>query len=179
MKMAKNIFVFPISIAVTLTMILRSSVTDGFLIGVQSGTRTITQSLSALNVVPDDSKCDEIGVSGERRSLLRKAMTAPLLIGGLRIQSQPANAAVGTLPEFADTNAILQGLTITVADQSQQDAMIKFLENGFEFTVTRKRIQQVQGGQIEDTVRANDSGSQASHLTTAGDNYITTHSCCI
>ena len=58
-----------------------------------------------------------------------------------------ATAAVGTLPEFTDTNAILQGLTIKVADQSQQNAMIQFLENGFEFQVLRKRIR----GSIEET----------------------------
>ena len=62
---------------------------------------------------------------------------------------QSANAAVGTLPEFESTNAILQGITVNVADKSQQDAMITFLTNGFDFKVLRKRIQ----GSIEDTVR--------------------------
>mmetsp|Transcript_49980 Transcript_49980/g.150339 ORF Transcript_49980/g.150339 Transcript_49980/m.150339 type:complete len:387 (-) Transcript_49980:393-1553(-) len=51
----------------------------------------------------------------------------------------PANAAVGGLAEFADANAILQGVTVDVADQSQQDAMIEFLVTGFDFKVLRRR----------------------------------------
>jgi hypothetical protein len=56
-------------------------------------------------------------------------------------------AAVGTLPEFADTNAIVNGLTINVADASQQQAMIEFLIGAFSFNVLRQRIQ----GSVEET----------------------------
>ncbi len=59
----------------------------------------------------------------------------------------PSIAAVGTLPEFANDNAILQGITIKVADQSQLNSMIQFLENGFECQVLRRRIR----GPIEET----------------------------
>jgi hypothetical protein len=52
------------------------------------------------------------------------------------------------LPEYAETNAIIQGITINVADKSQQDAMIDFLTKSFDFEVLRKRI--VDG--VEDTV---------------------------
>ena len=58
-----------------------------------------------------------------------------------------ANAAVGTLPEFSDANAILQGITITVSDSQQQQDMIAFLQDGFKMTLTRQR----QLGSITDT----------------------------
>lgn len=72
-----------------------------------------------------------------------------VLFGSLLPMAEPANAAVGTLPEFEDTNAIIQGITVNVADKSQQDAMIDFLVRGFDFEVSRKRIKD----SIEDTVR--------------------------
>lgn len=59
----------------------------------------------------------------------------------------PSQAAVGTLPEYQDTNVILQGITVRVADKSQQDAMIKFLTDAFECQVLRKRIR----GTVEET----------------------------
>jgi hypothetical protein len=58
-----------------------------------------------------------------------------------------AQANVGKLPEFLDTNIVLQGITIRVADQSQQKTMIQFLEDGFDFQVLRKRI----AGPLEET----------------------------
>lgn len=61
---------------------------------------------------------------------------------------ETSSAAVGTLPEFADTNAIVNGLTINVADASQQKAMIDFLIGAFSFDVQRQRIQ----GSVEETV---------------------------
>jgi hypothetical protein len=67
---------------------------------------------------------------------------------GLIISPQEAPATVGTLPEFGNTNAIIQGITVNVADKSQQDAMIDFLVNGFNFKVLRKRI----ADPVEDTV---------------------------
>jgi hypothetical protein len=69
-----------------------------------------------------------------------------LLLGG--VNPEAANAAVGTLPESANTNAIIQGITVNVADKSQQDSMISFLTDGFDFKVLRKRIK----GSVEDTV---------------------------
>lgn len=84
----------------------------------------------------------------ERRKFLT-AITSTCAIGtGLGLHPQLTNAAVGTLPEFSDTNAIIQGITVNVADKSQQDAMINFLVNGFDFKVLRKRILD----SVEDTV---------------------------
>ena len=70
----------------------------------------------------------------------------------LMIVPNMASAEVGTLPEFADTNAIIQGITISVADASQQDAMVNFLINGFDMKVLRKRIR----NSVEETVGADD-----------------------
>lgn len=83
-----------------------------------------------------------------RRSVLSKTAAAMLVgsSGGLSFPG-PGLAAVGTLPEFADTNAVLQGITVNVADKGQQDLMIKFLENGFLFKVLRSKV----SGSVTDT----------------------------
>jgi len=80
------------------------------------------------------------GSDFDRRDFIGSVASYCALATGLNWLQLPANAAVGTLPEFSDTNAIVQGVTINVADRSQQDDMIKFLENGFDFKVLRKRI---------------------------------------
>jgi hypothetical protein len=87
-----------------------------------------------------------------RRSSWKKSATiltgGALGVAGIVASPFPGHAAVGTLPEYADTNAIIQGITVNVADKSQQDAMIDFLTKSFDFEVLRKRI--VDG--VEDTV---------------------------
>lgn len=84
----------------------------------------------------------DIGASSldSRRQVLAKAAGAVLTAtaAGAATTASTANAAVGSLYEFADTNAILQGITVNVADMSQEDAMIAFLENSFDFKVLRK-----------------------------------------
>ena len=82
-----------------------------------------------------------------RRSVLKNAL-ATMLVGGIVGSSDVSNAAVGSLPEFSDTNAVLQGITINVADPSQQKSMIDFLKDGFQFKILRRR----QIGSITDTV---------------------------
>jgi hypothetical protein len=86
-----------------------------------------------------------------RRNVLQTAVFSLSASTGIVISSSPrmALAEVGTLPEFSDTNAVLQGLTVNVADESQQEAMINFLINGFDFKVLRKRIRNT----VEETVR--------------------------
>ena len=80
-----------------------------------------------------------------RRSFLTQAslLSTSLLVAS----SSPANAAVGSLPELADANAILQGVTIRVADQSQQRSTISFFTDAFDFQVLRKRVK----GTVEET----------------------------
>lgn len=51
---------------------------------------------------------------------------------------EDAQAAVGTLPEYADTNAVVQGITVTVAETRQFSDMVDFLREGFGFDVLRQ-----------------------------------------
>ena len=96
---------------------------------------------------------DEVSPELSRRKMMTKTAALasfsflPTAIGS----PKKSSAAVGTLPEFADTNAIVNGLTINVADASQQEAMIDFLIGAFDFEVQRQRIQ----GTIEETVSEN------------------------
>lgn len=83
-----------------------------------------------------------------RRFLASSAATAAavssaaLLPSLLFRQAQPgaAHAAVGSLYEYSQTNAILQGVTVNVADPAQEKAMITFLEDAFDCQILRKRI---------------------------------------
>lgn len=88
------------------------------------------------------------GLETGRRRFLNAVSGAFTAISGFQVATESARAAVGSLPEFRDTNAIVQGVTVNVADKSQQDAMIDFLVNGFDFKVLRKRI----SDSVEDTV---------------------------
>ena len=72
-----------------------------------------------------------------RRSLLVSASVASLAAFGALSRPDDALAAVGTLPELQDANAVLQGLTIKVTDPSQQKQMISFLQDAFEMEVLR------------------------------------------
>ena len=105
----------------------------------------------------EDEEDDDVGhidpASKTRRNAIKSctviAASSMLVDGSLNVV--PSVAAVGTLPDYADTNAVLQGLTVNVADLSQQESMIKFLTNGFDFQVLRKRIR----GTVEETVSIN------------------------
>ncbi|MGK3759013.1 MAG: hypothetical protein ACI8RD_011330 [Bacillariaceae sp.] len=91
-----------------------------------------------------------IAAATSRREMITKATALasvsflPALCGSPRISS----AAVGSLPELANSNAYVQGLTINVADSVQQKQMIDFLVNGFSCEVLRQRNQDT----IEETV---------------------------
>lgn len=101
----------------------------------------------------DDREVDEIPIDNDsmslksRRSFVSDSLMVSSLLAATTVLPQSTMASVGTLPEYADTNNILQGITIRVADQSQQKAMISFLEDGFDCEVVRKRIV----GSIEET----------------------------
>ena len=71
---------------------------------------------------------------------------------------QSSSAAVGTLPELADTNAFLQGITINVADGDQQKMMINFLVKSFDMEILRQTVQD----SVEETVRAKMQRSRSS-----------------
>lgn len=110
--------------------------------GIGSMARKVRQSAHSRISSSDDKS---IALDDTRRAFI--ATTSSVVTGSLLIgTSTPANAAVGTLPEFSETNAILQGLTVNVADKSQLDAMVGFLSDGFGFQILRQRIR----GNIED-----------------------------
>ncbi|GKY97093.1 hypothetical protein MPSEU_000667800 [Mayamaea pseudoterrestris] len=104
--------------------------------------RTSSTSISAIHHHGDDS----VESTARRSSLaLFPMLAAAASIGMTSLES--ATAAVGSLPELAETNAHLQGIQIRVADRSQLDAMIAFLVEGFDCKILRKRIV----GTVEET----------------------------
>jgi hypothetical protein len=110
---------------------------------------TSRQVLSACSHDNENGRKIDGSMMSDRRSMLSsstKAIFATALIASS--SSSCANAAVGSLSEFSDTNAILQGVTVDVADLSQQDSMIAFLQGGLNFKVLRQR----RVGSVTDTV---------------------------
>jgi len=90
-----------------------------------------------------------------RRSLLQQSLLATSILTSTTAQltSSPsvANAAIGTLPEFSNTNAILQSITIDVTDKTQYDDTIDFFSKSFDgCKVVRQRNN--SGGGVKDTV---------------------------
>jgi len=71
----------------------------------------------------------------DRRSLLLCGLTAAALPFASPVS--PAQAFVGNLPEFQDTNAVLKGITVKVTDPTQLKQMISFLQICFDFKVLR------------------------------------------
>ena len=122
-------------LSLLLCICLRAShIAQGFVLPQGKGFRVST---SINNSLDDDNDANS-ETSTARRSLIHSAAAASLslALGGLPV----ANAAVGTLPEFSDSEAIIQGLTVTVADKPQLDAMVDFCVKGFDFKVLRQRI---------------------------------------
>ena len=93
--------------------------------------------------------CDRRGAHQTRRSVLQQVgIIASTTIAATTANiNAVANAALGTLPEFSDANAILQSLTIDVTDKSQYDETISFFTNAFEgMKVLRQRGSKAAGG---------------------------------
>lgn len=85
-----------------------------------------------------------------RKTLTHVAKAAAMLVSyPFASKDNLAMADVGTLPELKGAPAILQGITVSVADESQQNSMIRFLVEGFLFKVLRQRTV----GTVTDTVR--------------------------
>lgn len=100
---------------------------------------------------PDAGSLDTEQHGDSRRSFLTQASllsTSIMLVTATSACTPaPAQAAVGSLPELADANAILQGVTIRVADPSQLKSTISFFTDAFDFKVLRKKIK----GDVEET----------------------------
>lgn len=79
-------------------------------------------------------------VSQQRRSFLVNTSWAGAAAIATAMTIAPADtacAAVGTLPELQDTNAVLQGITVRVTDPAQQKQMIAFLQDAFDMDILR------------------------------------------
>lgn len=120
----------------------------------QSSRQKTPVRLDPLPLLSKRVECDEGGdydvkFLDESKALdpLRRSVWTAVALGVLTSVTtaittrSPSFAAVGSLPELADTNAILQGVTVAVADKSQLDSMVAFLQDGFGFTLLRQRIQ--------------------------------------
>lgn len=107
----------------------------------------VLQHVSGLAVPPGDrvrsqrSTVQQVKIgSTDEESEARRS----LLLGGaasaaaaLLLSPNPAGAAVGSLPELQDTNVVMQGITIKVADPAQQKQTIEFLQDAFDMVVLR------------------------------------------
>lgn len=131
------------------SLTIRSTFESGF-----KNTRTLNKSKkfeqlnSHYDHIPNENgECVDAVLS--RRKMVKKtaALASVSFLPTALGLPELSNAEVGSLPEFADTNAIINGLTINVADASQQQAMIDFLIGAFSFEVRRQRIQ----GSVEET----------------------------
>lgn len=118
---------------------------------------------------PDGGESFDLHVGSSRRSLLTStaSMAGAIALGA--VFPADASAAVGTLPEFENTNAVIQGITVDVADRSQQENMINFLVNGFDFEVLRKRI----NGPVEETVSSSSDTFIANDLSSWFADFLT------
>eukprot|EP00804_Cyclotella_cryptica_P007449 CCRYP_002655-RB/>CCRYP_002655-RB protein AED:0.06 eAED:0.06 QI:86/1/1/1/0.4/0.33/6/2272/408 len=85
-----------------------------------------------------------------RRSILKHAMLSASSTLSISAIPSKADAAVGTLPEFSDTNAIFQSITIDVTDKKQYDDTISFFLNGFEGCKVLRERGADGGGVVKD-----------------------------
>ena len=100
--------------------------------------------------------------SETRRSILQQVITTSTILSSTLLtttssssllpSSSIANAAMGTLPEYQDTNAIFQGITLDVNDKSQYEDTIQFFMNGFDGMKILRERGGDGGGVVKDTV---------------------------
>ena len=100
--------------------------------------------------------------SETRRSILQRVITTSTILSSTLLtttttssllpRSSIANAAMGTLPEYQDTNAIFQGITLDVNDKSQYEDTIQFFMNGFDGMKILRERGDDGGGVVKDTV---------------------------
>lgn len=86
-------------------------------------------------------------VGSNRRQMMTQGISSLVAVSAAICHPQSSSAAVGTLPELADTNAFLQGITVNVADGDQQKMMINFLVKSFDMEILRQTVQ----GSVEET----------------------------
>ena len=129
-------------------------------IGSASAFSSLRQSVTRSNIASsrmtsslNNANSNDVRGEESRRSVLSntaKSLIASTIFSSaatMGVSIENANAALGSLPEYSDTNAVIQGITVDVADTSQQDEMIAFLETGFDM----KKVRQRTVGSVTDT----------------------------
>lgn len=86
-----------------------------------------------------------------RRSVLATTVSAAAALTAAAVPPRRANAALGTLPEFSDANAIVQSLTINVTDRTQYDETIEFFTSAFDGMKVLRQRNAGGGGVVKDT----------------------------
>ena len=74
------------------------------------------------------------------------------------VATTAANAAVGTLPEYANANSIFQSLTIDVTDSKQYEDTLNFFDRAFDMRVLRERT--TTNGGAEEGEGGSESGGR-------------------
>jgi len=132
MKLASS---SPIIVALSF-LLLTHNTADGF--SSSSSSFLITNNNDRSNIVRLDAAVDESEMMMDRRSVLSGAITTTSAAAtALLTTFSSAHASVGSLPEYQDTNMVLQGITVKVTDPSQLTQMISFLQICFEFKILR------------------------------------------
>lgn len=134
-----------IMVAITTFVLLLANahLIAGFTIHHKSGIDMGRLRMPKTHLYQGDSIGNDIAegaVSHQRRSFLVGASWAGAAAIATVMTVVPADtacAAVGTLPELQDTNAVLQGITVRVTDPVQQKQMIAFLQDAFDMDVLR------------------------------------------
>jgi hypothetical protein len=112
----------------------------------------LTSQVHAFHAMTSNVRCSRTTLAAKvsRRSMLSNTAKSSIWLatafGSITLSPSVSNAAVGTLPEFADTNSVLQSITVQVGDLAQKQSMIDFLKDGFDFKVLRER----KNGPMED-----------------------------
>lgn len=138
----------------TFSSIIQASLfTEAFHTTPQARIITTTTILKSQQNPILNNEFDNINIQS-RRSIITKTLQASIPILSTTLTSSTlfpnsSYAAVGSLPEYKDSNAVLQGITLDVADLNQQNDMIDFLKEGFGLKILRQR--RVQS--VTETVR--------------------------
>ena len=113
--------------------------------------RAEAEGVKQASTESDADTCSTDSNVQSRRSILHQCLATGAALSASQLFPSSASAALGTLPEFADTNAILQSLTIDVTDKQQYDDTIAFFTSAFDgMKIMRQRNN--NGGGIKDTV---------------------------
>jgi len=130
---------------------------SSFSVAPQTSLKPSKAQRSHLGLSPSDNDGDFHSSDGSdeithtRRSILNQGLVATTAAAMAATGSpvQRANA-LGTLPEFSDTNAIFQSITIDVTDKAQYDQTIEFFTKSFDGMKLLRQRNSGGGGVVKD-----------------------------